>query len=101
MDYEFIAGDFLENMEIPRDQKYLLKYFHTPFQEQFLRYYLVFHSTKHFVAHTGIISGRRNLELMVRRFKSLEAMHSEAKRNMDFEMLEQIETGQIDTNQWR
>ena len=61
MDLKLIAGDFLTS-KVPKAQQYLLKYFHTDSQQQFLVYYLQFadlknRSAKHlyqnFVDHTG------------------------------------------------
>jgi hypothetical protein len=94
-DLEFIAGDFFE-VEIPKSKQYLWKYFTTDIQRQFVRYYLTFGSTERFVAHTGCFCRKRWLQLLVAKFKRLEATLKQAKESFDFETVAAIESGKYE-----
>lgn len=94
MDLEFISGDFFE-IAIPKEKAYLNRYFSTDIQQQFLRYMLVFKEWRFFCDHTGFACTRRNLQLLERRLKELEAAHANAKQEMNFDALERIEKGRF------
>lgn len=52
-DLAFIAGNYLE-VEIPKDKKFLTKYFDTEIQKALLRYWLATGSVENFTDHTGV-----------------------------------------------
>lgn len=89
---EFISGNFFEGNLEPH-QRYLLKYFKTEIQVQFLRYYLKFGSMEHFVDHTGLFCRIRWRQLLLAKLKLLESKLQEARENMDMEMIALIESG--------
>ena len=80
----FISGDFFEQA-LPRDKEYLLKYFASRLQRQFIRYFLSFKSPRNFTDHTGF----RVLPLWLRKLRKkvniLEAAHAKAKADPDLE----------------
>jgi hypothetical protein len=90
----FIAGKILEK-EIPKEKRYLLRYFKTPLQEAFLRYYLVVGNYTRFEDHTGFHCNQRWKTRMTRRLEILQEKHFQAKSNFDIEELERIERGKI------
>jgi hypothetical protein len=92
MDLWFISGDFFEQ-PIPREKEYLLKYFESRLQRQFVRYFLLFRSPRNFTDHTGL----RVLPLWLRKLRKkmniLETAHAKAKADFDLELVAKIETG--------
>lgn len=90
----FISGDF-QNQEIPREKRYLLKYFTTNTQSTFLKYFLIFGSFEHFTDHTGIYCQPRYMKIMVKALERIEMAHAKAKSEMNLDMLTQIETGKF------
>lgn len=96
-DLEFISGEFME-LDIPKNKRFLLKYFTTELQVAFLRYYLVFGSVRNFVDHTGYYCTEGLLFRFQRRYHKLMKAHEQAKKSFTEEglkMLEVIETGQF------
>ena len=91
-DIDFISGRF-EDMQIPKEQKYLLKYFKTALQRAILRYYLIFGDTCCFVEHTGHYTTKSYLYRQEQKLHELVEAHRRAKSSMDFEGLWQIESG--------
>ena len=83
----------LEIVELPKEKKYLLKYFDTPIQIAFLKYIHVFGDYKNFTDHTGLSCQFKWLKSLYDKLRKIEKMHKEAKSNMDLETLERIETG--------
>lgn len=92
MDKYFIAGKFFDH-EIPLDKKYLLKYFTSDIQIQFLKYYLVFNNHENFVDHTGIYCTFVWVKKMRKNIDILIAAHAKAKRDIDLKFLMEIESG--------
>lgn len=88
----FIAGNFLDH-ELPKEKQYLLHYFRTELEQQFLRYLYCFGQYEHFTDHTGIFCQLRWLHMLKRRHDLLVDAHTEAKREIDLEALAEIETG--------
>jgi predicted transport protein len=92
MDLFFISGDFFEQ-SLPRDRDYLLKYFNTKIQRQFVKYYLLFRSSKNFTDHTGIRVQPLWLKKLSTKLRLLEEAHAEAKKAFDTETVAKIESG--------
>jgi hypothetical protein len=82
-----------EDAEIPKDKKYLLRYFNTPLQESFLKYVFLFGDCINFSDHTGIPCQDRWLKILSARLAAIELAHKEARANMDLTGLAKIESG--------
>lgn len=97
-DLSLISREF-ENLEFPKEKRYLLKYFNTVLQVAFLKYVFVFgdydNSIDNFVDHTGLSCRPKWLKDLYKKLKKLEAAHKEAKLNMDMEILAKIEMGKF------
>ena len=92
-DLLFIAGDFAEK-EIPKECQYLYKYFKTPIQRAFLKYWFCCETISGFQTQTGYrcddVYKRKMLKLM----NNILAKHKEAKEKMDIELVWKIENGE-------
>lgn len=77
-DLGFVSGSFFD-CEVPKNKRYLLKYFKTSIQLAFLRYYLVFGEHRNFVDHTGYCCSRRVLWHLQARYRYLVKTYEEAK----------------------
>jgi len=93
----FISGEFFD-YKIPKDKRYLMKYFSTGIQENFISYILVFGNYDNFVDHTGIFCKKRYMQFMYSRFKLIEESHYKAKKEMNLEFLSEIESGKFSLN---
>lgn len=93
-DLKMISGDF-EKYHIPKDKKYLLKYFKTDTQLAFLKYILVFKNYENFTDHTGRWCRPKYLKALNERFLAIQAAHNEAKFNFDLTYLAKIESGKL------
>lgn len=94
-DLDFISGRFFD-FEIPKEKRYLLKYFTTELQQAFLRYYMVFGSAANFVEHTGHYCSERLLWKFKARYRHLTQVYEEAKKSLTEEgmsTVERIEAG--------
>lgn len=94
-DLALISGDFFD-CDIPKDRRYMLPYFDTEVQLQFLRYYLTFNSAMHFINHTGYYMSRRWIKRLRKRFRRIESAWSRAQElalDGNFDMLEKINRG--------
>jgi hypothetical protein len=85
-----------EQFEIPKEKAYLYKYFKTPVQELFVKYMHVFNDHRNFMPHTGYRCEDRWLRVLHTRLIKLEALHAQAKKDLDFELLRIIERGEYD-----
>ena len=94
---DFLAGNYFQ-VDLPREMRYLEKYFYLDVQSAFLYYYYTFGSTTHFVDHTGHVCSRRHLRTMKVKYKKIVAAHQEAKKNFDIEKVALIEGGKY---KWR
>ena len=90
-DLAFLSRAF-EN-ELPKNKAYLYKYFKTPVQEAFLKYFYVFNDYTHFMTHTGYRCSQRWLANLHAKLTKLETLHDKAKKEMDLELLAYIESG--------
>lgn len=82
-----------ESFEIPKEKKYLLKYFKTQIQQAFLRYYFVFGNYTNFRDHTGLDCQMRWLNILYKKLEALEKVRQEARVSMDMTTLAKIEAG--------
>jgi hypothetical protein len=94
-DLEFLSGNFFD-MEIPKDKRYLLKYFEGDLQTAFLRYYLVFGNVSNFVDHTGMYCHERTKWKMRTKLLYLTRTYEAAKKSLTEEgmaLVQLIELG--------
>ena len=96
-DLEFISGAFFD-YDIPRDKRYLLKYFTTELQAAFLKYCLFNEGeTRLFRDHTGHYCSDRLRFRLLHRFRHLIKLHEEARKSLTeagLEQLQLLESGQ-------
>lgn len=93
MDAYFISGDFFDQ-PVPREKEYLLKYFDTKIQRQFVRYFLLFRSARNFTDHTGLFVQPIWLRRLRRKLTALEDLHRKAKADFNTALVAMIESGQ-------
>lgn len=94
----WFIGNVHESYEIPKDKKYLLKYFSTKVQTLYLKYVFLHGNHKNFVDHTGYRCQERWLKILDARLQKLQIAHAEAKKNLDLTTLAQIEKGKYKIN---
>ncbi len=86
------VSDFLEE-PVPQEQFWLTRYFGTRIRLAFLKYFLTFRGAFHFREHTGFYCSLRYLKNMKRQLVSLERAREKAKKDLDFELVAEIEMG--------
>lgn len=91
-DLDFLSGEFFD-FQMPKDLNWLLNYYKTPVQIQFLKYYMVFGDVTFFKDHTGINVDQKYLRRLEVKFHILKDMRNTAKKNFEVERLWEIETG--------
>jgi hypothetical protein len=89
-----ISGKFLEEDVLPKNRRWLYRYFDTDVQKQFVRYYLTFGRVDRFTDHTGHHISDRWTRKLVERVKRLESAHVQARADTDIEKVAQLESGQ-------
>lgn len=82
-------------LDIPKEKKFLLKYFKGKIQIYFLRYFIFFGDYKNFVDHTGICCQDRWLKHLEKKYNDLIYIKNLYKKNMDLEKLAELESGDI------
>jgi hypothetical protein len=95
-DLNLISGEFFE-YEIPKEKRFLLKYFKTDLQMAFLRYYMLYETPMNFVDHTGHYCSKRMLFIFAARYKHLIKLYEQAKSDLSEESMHLIyllESGQ-------
>jgi hypothetical protein len=96
-DLELISGRFLE-MEIPKEKKFLLKYFTGKVQVAFLRFYLVFGTIRNFTNHTGFHCSHTLLKRFRKRYLDITFLYEKSKKEITEEslrVLNLIESGKL------
>ena len=91
-DLDFLSDKHSE-YSLSKEQKYLLKYFKTPLQQAFLKYFFVFGETSCFVEHTGYFTTKSYLYRQTQKLNQLLEAHATAKSSMDLDTLWKIESG--------
>lgn len=84
------------DLEIPKDKRFLLKYFKTNIQNTFLKYLIFFGDIENFCDHTGIPCQKRWLKDLLSRYNSLIYLYDKAKKNMDLDFLSELDDGKFD-----
>ena len=93
-DLKLLSGTFFD-LELPKERLYLFKYFDTEIQLQFLRYYYTFGSCERFMEHKGLFCTKRWLRDLKNKYDKLILVYDEAKKNMDFTLLAEIQSGKF------
>lgn len=88
----FLAGVFFD-YEIPREKQFLLRYFRSPLEQQFVKYYLCFGEIDNFVDHTGFFCQKRWVRILHKRIDKLINVHNEYKKNLELDKLRELEDG--------
>lgn len=90
----FLSGLFFD-FDVPREKMFLFKYFRSPLEKQFVKYYLCMGEIDNFVDHTGYFCQMKWLKVLRKRIEGLLAAHSESKRECNLEKLSEIENGKF------
>ncbi len=93
-DLDFISQKYC-TYQLPKEKSYLLKYFKTPIQQAFLKYFFVFGDYENFVDHTGYYCQVRWLRLLEQKMVKLGELRDKAKADLDLELLAKIESGKL------
>lgn len=91
-DLNFLSRQW-EVVELPKEKRYLLRYFDTPLQMVFLKYVHIFGDHSNFVDHTGLTCSSRWLVVLYNRLQILQTLHRKARADMDMTALALIESG--------
>jgi len=91
-DIALVSGSFFEK-GVPKNKRYLLKYFDSEVAAVFVSYFLIFRSHTHFVDHTGFRVGKRWLRKSQERIDRLENAYGKARSAGDFSAVAEIESG--------
>lgn len=82
-----------ETFDLPKEKRYLLKYFDTPVQTAWLKYFLLLNDYTHFCDHTGHVCQVRWMKILHEKLNFLESLKAKARAEMDFALLTRIEDG--------
>jgi hypothetical protein len=96
-DLAFISGDFFV-YQIPKNKKYLTKYYTTPLQKMFLKYYLCTGTISNFTNHTGMFCSDRILFKLKSRYLKFCEIYDNAKKSFTeegMELIDLIESGRF------
>jgi len=93
-DAVFLAGLFFE-YDIPREKQFLFKYFTSPLEQQFVRYYMCFGEIDNFVDHTGFFCQKRWVRILKRRIDKILSAHEAYKNNFELDKLRELEAGRF------
>lgn len=83
---------------IPKASRFLLKYFRSDLERQFLRYAFWSGDMSRFTAHTGYYCQPRWLDILTARLDKLKAIHAGARSGLSEEgmaLLARIERGEL------
>lgn len=97
-DLDFLSGKFFD-YDVPKVQRYLLKYFTGKIQKAFVRYYLLFGCCRSFRDHTGIYCSWSFVLRLETKFHKLVASYQEAKADFSEEGLAKL--GQIEAGKFK
>lgn len=88
----FLAGLFFD-FDVPREKLFLFKYFRSPLERQFVKYYLCFGEIENFVDHTGFFCQKRWVRLLKKRMDKILSTREDFKNNFQLDKLKEIEKG--------
>jgi hypothetical protein len=102
MDLQLISGEFFHDESVPKDKRWLQRYFRTPSQRRFLAYYLQFsalrcrspyHFYRNFTDHTGVYCTKRAIQKWTKKLLLLESLVRAATEGLELAALEVIKSG--------
>jgi len=94
-DLKLISGELFE-YELPKEHRYLYKYYSTAVERSFVNYYFCFNGDfENFVDHTGVYAAKKWIGVMKRRLIVIMESHKKAKEEMDMKTLAFIEAGKM------
>jgi hypothetical protein len=91
---KFLAGEFFD-LPLPREKAFIFRYFRSPLERQFVRYYICFGQIDNFIHHTGFFCQRRWLRILRNRYEKLVKLHEKYKTEGNLEKLNQLEKGKL------
>jgi len=103
MDLRLVSGEFLKDI-LPKQDRYLLKYFKSEPQQRFLMYYLQFANLKdqspkrfyrNFIDHTGIHCTVRAIQKWTKRYHAIQDAMCNANERFDFETINRLKLGRF------
>ena len=89
---KFLAGVFFD-FDIPREKKFLFKYFRSELEKQFVKYYLCFGEVECFSEHTGYLCQKRWIGILKKRFDKIITVYNNYKTNFKLTELKELENG--------
>ncbi len=95
-DAMFLAGAFF-NYYVPREKQFLFRYFRSPLEQQFVKYYLCFGDIDNFVDHTGFFCQKRWLRILKKRIDKIISVYETYKNNSELDKLRELENGRYKT----
>lgn len=102
-DLKLIAANFFD-LEIPKEKRYLLKYFVGKLQVTFLRYYMIFGNYRNFCEHTGFKCSSNLKFRLEKRFLGLTQLYENCKKNLtedSIKTINLIESGKFNLTKLR
>lgn len=100
---EFLAGRFAD-LPIPKPQRYILRYFRSELERQFLKYHLWIGDHARFTEHTGYFCQEKWLRILKDRYDEIVNLHRWAKSlgtEEGLSLLSDIERGKMSFKQLR
>lgn len=79
-----------DGFEVPRNRRFLLKYFDTELRRAFLKYYLSNNDYRNFTSHTGRRCSKSLPHRMARQVDALVAVYDAAKKALTEEGMETV-----------
>jgi hypothetical protein len=89
-DLDFISAKFID-LDIPKERRFLLKYFRGELHKSFLKYYMVFGTHKNFSDHTGYYCVEGLRYRMEDRYIKLNKLYDDCRREMTEESLKTLQ----------
>lgn len=86
------------NEEIPKEKKFLFRYFKGKVQNLFIKYIVFFGDYKNFRDHTGLVCQDRWLKNLFKKYNDLMYINNQMKKNMDLDGLSNLYNGKISIN---
>ena len=90
----FFVSDFMK-MPVPKEERWMTRYFKTRTKKLFLKYFLAFGSATRFCQHSGEVCTKRYVKKMKMQFLKIRNLHDKAKTDFDLEFLSKIKVGKI------
>ncbi len=95
LDSILISSKFIVEDILPKEKKYLYKFFKSKTLRIFVRYYNLFRDHHNFSNHSGIRMTVKKAGLYRMKFELLEKMYDEARKAGDFELIAMMESGKL------